>query len=211
MTRGTDSPAAQAAAPAPTIDTICLFCGAQSGADPRYAQAVRDFVGVMADRDMTLVTGGGSTGLMGVAADAMLERGGHVIGIIPERLMQREVAHRGVVDMRVVKSMHDRKALMGELSDAFVTAPGGIGTMEELFEFFTWRQLGYHHKPVALLNMAGYYDALIRFLDHSVERGLLQQAVLDQLVVSSDATALAQRLAGLAEVPDSFRINAAAT
>ncbi|CAN5440837.1 TIGR00730 family Rossman fold protein [soil metagenome] len=196
---------------APTINAICLFCGAQSGTDPLYAQAVRDFVTVLAARDITLVTGGGSTGLMGVAADTMIAAGGRVIGIIPERLMQREVAHKSITDLRVVKSMHDRKAMMGEISDAFVTAPGGIGTMEELFEFFTWRQLGYHQKPVALLNVAGYYDALIAFMEHAVDRSLLQRSVLDQLVISSDAAALAAQLAGMPDVPDSFHANVAAT
>ncbi|CAN5396719.1 TIGR00730 family Rossman fold protein [soil metagenome] len=200
-----------AIAKAPTINAICLFCGAQSGTDPLYAEAVRDFVTVLAARDITLVTGGGSTGLMGVAADTMIAEGGRVIGIIPERLMQREVAHKSITDLRVVKSMHDRKAMMGEISDAFVTAPGGIGTMEELFEFFTWRQLGYHHKPVALLNVAGYYDALITFMEHAVERGLLGRSVLDQLIMSNDATSLALQLARMPDVPDNFRANAAAT
>jgi uncharacterized protein (TIGR00730 family) len=129
---------------------------------------------------------------MGVAADAMIAAGGRVIGIIPEKLLQREVAHKGLSELHVVETMHDRKALMWRLSDAFVTGPGGIGTMEELFEIFTWRQLGYHHKPVTMLNVAGFYDPLLRFLADAVAQGLLQPAVLDLLVVETDPVRLAQ-------------------
>jgi uncharacterized protein (TIGR00730 family) len=193
------------------IDSVCLFCGAAKGSDPRLAQAVRDFVLELAARDITLVTGGGSTGLMGVAADAMLEAGGRVIGIIPEKLLQREVAHKGLTEMHVVETMHDRKAMMWRLSDAFVTGPGGIGTMEELFEIFTWRQLGYHDKPVTMLNVAGFYDPLLKFLDEAVAMGLLQPGVRKLLCVETDPKRLAKVLDGLSPVAPGVELDAAAS
>ena len=147
--------------------SVCVYCGSRDGLDPRHAQAARDCGRFIGTQGWGLVYGGGSTGLMGTVANAALEAGAPVIGVIPERLIQRELGHGGVTELQVVDSMHERKQLMAQQSDAFVALPGGIGTMEEIFEIWTWRQLGYHHKPLGLLNVAGYYDELLRFIERS--------------------------------------------
>ena len=146
-----------------------MFSGSSPGADVAYRAAATDLGHRLAERGIELVYGGAQVGLMGVLADAALEGGGHVIGVIPQSLVDREIAHPGLGDLRVVDSMHERKALMAELSDAFVALPGGVGTLEELFEVYTWNQLGLHAKPLGLFNVRGYFDGLVRFLDHAVE------------------------------------------
>jgi uncharacterized protein (TIGR00730 family) len=155
------------------IQSICVFCGSRHGDDPAFADVARELGRALVARKIRLVFGGGHIGLMGVVADAVLEQGGEVIGVIPEALVQRELAHPGVQDMRIVPTMHARKALMSELSDGFIALPGGLGTFEELFEVLTWGQLGFHNKPIALLNVNGYYDPLLTMLDRGVQNEFL--------------------------------------
>ena len=153
---------------------LCVFCGSSPGDSPAFAGAAAALGKALAERRITLVYGGGNVGLMGLLADAALRAGGEVIGVIPKALMEWEVGHVGLTELRVVDSMHERKALMAELSDGFAALPGGIGTLEEFFEIWTWAQLGVHHKPCGLLNVEGYYDPLVAFLDVMVERGFLK-------------------------------------
>jgi len=153
---------------------VCVFCGSSAGSDGRYCAAAAEFGRLLAEREIGLVFGGGSVGLMGVLADAVLESGGEAIGVIPERLATKELLHTGVRDMRRVHDMHERKALMAELADAFIALPGGYGTLEELFEVITWAQLGFHRKNIGLLNVAGYFDPLVRLVDHAVEEGFIK-------------------------------------
>ena len=155
------------------LKRVCVFAGSSPGNDPRFLDAARELGAAIAQRGVELVYGGANVGLMGAMANAVLEGGGHVIGVIPRHLLDFEVAHTGIPDLRIVESMHDRKALMAELSDAFVALPGGFGTLEETFEVLTWRQLGLHQKPVVILNAGGYFDALVAFLEHMVKRRLL--------------------------------------
>jgi hypothetical protein len=155
---------------------ICVFCGASPGNDPRHAEAARALGRAIAARGLELVYGGGSVGLMGTVADAALAAGARVTGVIPEVLQIRELAHRGLSDLRVVGSMHERKALMAELSDGFVALPGGMGTLEELSEVLTWAQLGLHARPVGLLDVGGYYRPLVAFFDQAVSSGFLRPA-----------------------------------
>ena len=154
---------------------IAVFCGSRSGDDPAYVAACAELARLLVDREIELVYGAGNIGLMGALADAVLARGGHVIGVIPRHLVAREVAHRGIQDLRIVDTMHQRKALMAELSDAFLALPGGIGTLEEIIEVFTWSQIGIQDKPCGFLNVAGYYDRLFAFLDQMVDRGFLRR------------------------------------
>ena len=164
-----------------TFRSICVFCGSRAGRLEDYPRAAAALGVLLAQREMTLVYGGGSVGLMGIIATSVMEAGGRVIGVIPEALATKEVAHDGLTELRVVPSMHARKALMAELSDAFIAMPGGFGTFEELFEIVTWAQLGIHAKPVGLLNLAGYFDALLALVDHAVRDGFVhpdQRAIL---------------------------------
>jgi uncharacterized protein (TIGR00730 family) len=179
---------------------ICVFTGSRRGLRPEYAEAARSLGRALVARDYGLVYGGGKVGLMTVIADTVLELKGHVTGVIPNSLVSREVAHFGLSDLRVVDSMHERKALMAELSDGFIAMPGGIGTMEELFEVLSWAQLGLHEKPCALLNVAGYYDPLIQFLDHGVEQDFIKAKHRALLIVESDPGALLDRFAKLIAV-----------
>lgn len=169
---------------------LCVFCGSSSGQDPVYLEAARSLGEAMAARGIDLVYGGASVGLMGAVADASLGRGGHVIGVMPQALVDKEIAHRGLSDLRVVGSMHERKALMAELADGFIALPGGLGTFEELFEVWTWAQLGYHRKPCALLNAGGFYDKLTDFLDDVVERGFVKPIHRSMLIVENEPAAL---------------------
>jgi uncharacterized protein (TIGR00730 family) len=175
--------------------SVCVYCGSRPGTSPAYAEAARDIGSEIGRRGWQLVYGGGRAGLMGEVADAALAAGATVIGVIPESLMGRELGHRGLTELHVVETMHQRKMMMAERSDAFLALPGGIGTFEELFEVWTWRQLGYHDKPLGLLNVAGYYDALLGFLAHSREQGLMTTAQTDLLQVGDDPSALLQGLA----------------
>ncbi|MBI4606309.1 MAG: TIGR00730 family Rossman fold protein [Planctomycetes bacterium] len=154
---------------------VCVFCGSSSGARPEYAAAAGALGAAIARRGLELVYGGGSVGLMGIAADAALAAGGRVVGVIPRALATKELMHTGLQDLRIVSTMHERKALMVELTDAFVALPGGLGTIEELCEVVTWAQLGIHEKPCAVLNVAGYFDPLLALLDHAVEEGFVRE------------------------------------
>jgi hypothetical protein len=178
----------------PGLDRVCVYAGSNTGADPAYRTAAEALANVLTERGIGVVYGGGNVGLMGVLADTALALGGEVVGVIPRSLVAKEIAHAGLSELRVVDSMHERKAAMAELSDAFVALPGGIGTLEELIEVFTWTQLGLHPKPCGLLNVSRYYDHLVRFLDHAVGERFLRQEHRDLLVVSEDPEAL---LAGL--------------
>ena len=176
---------------------LCVFCGANAGTRVEYGAAARELAAALARRGLGLVYGGGNVGMMGMLADAMLHAGGEVIGVIPQHLVAREVAHRGVTRLHVVDDMHQRKAMMNELSDAFVALPGGFGTLEEFFEMLTWSQLGIHRKPSGLLNVCGFYDDLLAMLDHAVTEGFLLPANRELVIADTDAAALVQRLASL--------------
>ncbi|PPE65865.1 TIGR00730 family Rossman fold protein [Caldimonas caldifontis] len=188
--------------------SLCVYCGSRDGKHPAYVRAA-DAVGrCLARQGGRLVYGGGRVGLMGVVADAVLAEGGEVVGVIPQTLMDREVGHPGLTELHVVQTMHERKRLMAERADAFLALPGGIGTFEELFEVWTWRQLGYHDKPVGLLNVQGYYDGLLGFLGHTVAQGFLSPAQHGVLQVSTDPAALLEALrtqAQQATAPDDYR------
>lgn len=173
---------------------LCVFCGANSGHDPRYMKAAAALGRSIAQAGLGLVYGGASIGLMGAVADAALAEGGEVIGVIPQTLVAREVAHHGLSDLRIVTSMHERKALMADLSDGFIALPGGVGTLEELFEVWTWSHLGLHRKPCALLDVDGFYRGLSGFLDHVDREGFLREGVRDMLLIDDDAVRLLERM-----------------
>jgi uncharacterized protein (TIGR00730 family) len=175
--------------------SVCVYCGSRFGASPAFLSAARALGQAIATRGWRLVYGGGNVGLMGATADAALEAGGQVVGVIPERLMNREVGHRGLSELHVVQTMHERKRLMAELADAFIALPGGIGTLEELFEVWTWRHLGYHDQPIGLLNMGGFYDPLLAFMSHTREAGFIDDHQQAMLTVSADPLDLLDRLA----------------
>ena len=166
------------------MKSVCVYCGASLGADPAYAEAAADLARLLAGRGIGVVYGGARVGLMGILADTALAAGGEVVGVIPQVLVDREVAHPGLTELRTVSSMHERKALMAELSDAFVALPGGIGTLEELIEVYTWSYLGIHDKPFGLINTNGYYDGLAAFLDHAVDQAFLRPEVRARLTVA---------------------------
>jgi len=176
------------------IRSVCVFCGSSPGARPAYVAAARHLGGVLASRQVRLVYGGARVGLMREVADAALRAGGDVTGVIPEALRGREVAHTSLPDLRIVESMHDRKALMADLSDAFVAIPGGAGTLEEFFEVWTWAQLGIHSKPCGLLNVDGYFDGLLAFLDHAVREAFLRPEHRAMVFVDDDPVRLLDRL-----------------
>ncbi len=179
---------------------ICVFSGSSPGVLPAYRDAARALGVLLAREGIGLVYGGASVGLMGAVADAALQAGGEVIGVIPQALVHREVAHTGLKDLRVVRSMHERKALMAELSDAFIALPGGIGTFEELFEVWTWTQLGAHAKPCGLLNTCGFYGQLLAFLEHVVAQGFLKPQE-HRLLASADTPEALLALLAQAETP----------
>lgn len=172
------------------IQHICVFCGSSPGARPLYMQAARQLGQTLARRGLTLVYGGAKVGTMGQLAQAALDAGGHVIGVIPRALAEMEVAHTGLPDLRVVGSMHERKALMADLADAFIALPGGLGTIEEFFEVLCWAQLGLHAKPCGLLNVGGYYDRLTAFLDHGVQEQFMRAAHRELVLVEQNEGAL---------------------
>jgi uncharacterized protein (TIGR00730 family) len=186
---------------------VCVYCGSRHGAQPAYAAAAQALGQAIGERGWQLVYGGGNVGLMGTVADAVLAAGGRVVGVIPESLMRREVGHRGLQELHVVPTMHVRKQMMAEHADAFIALPGGIGTLEELYEVWTWRQLGYHDQPIGLLNTAGYYDALLTFMRHTVTEGFLSADQHETLRVATDPVALIVELESLARgagAPDDF-------
>lgn len=178
--------------------SICVYCGSRHGTRPSYTAAARALGTAIGSRGWQLVYGGGKVGLMGEIADATLAAGGRVIGIIPESLKRLEVGHLGLQELHVVPTMHVRKQMMAERADAFIALPGGIGTLEELYEVWTWRQLGYHDQPIGLLNTDGYYDDLLRFMGHTVAEGFLAATQYDVLRVGREPEALLLQLAGLA-------------
>ncbi len=182
-------------------ERICVFAGSNPGAQPGFAATARALGAALAQRGCALVYGGGRVGLMGALADAVLDHGGQVIGVIPHGLAVKEVAHDGLSALHVVDSMHERKAMMAELSGAFVALPGGLGTLEELFEALTWAQLGIHSKPCGVLNVAGYFDGLLGFLDHAVEQGFVRTAHADMLLAASDINALLDAIEQYAPPP----------
>jgi uncharacterized protein (TIGR00730 family) len=168
----------------PALSSVCVFCGSNGGADPAYLAAAEAVGAGLARRGIRIVYGGGRVGLMGALADSARAAGGEVVGVMPQALVDREIGHTGIDDLRVVDTMHERKALMVELADAFVALPGGIGTLEELFEVYTWAQLGIHAKPLALLDVAGYYEPLAAFLDHAVAQRFLRAETRAMLAVA---------------------------
>jgi uncharacterized protein (TIGR00730 family) len=174
--------------------SVAVYCGSRFGSRPAYARAAHALGTLLAERGVCVVYGGGRVGLMGAVADAALAAGGRVVGVIPQALMDREVGHAGLTELHVVQTMHERKQLMAERADAFVALPGGIGTLEEIYEVWSWQQLGYHDKPVALLNVDGYYDALLEFMRVSHERGFVSAPQYHALLVDDDAACLLARV-----------------
>ena len=172
---------------------ICVYCGSSPGRQEAYASAARALAAALVDRNLGLVYGGASIGIMGMVADAVLELGGQAVGVIPQALARKEVAHANLTELHVTRSMHERKTLMAELSDGFIAMPGGIGTLEEIFEIWTWAQLGFHGKPCGLLNVAGYFDSLITFLDHATAEQFVRRPHRSLLIVEQDPEALLDR------------------
>jgi uncharacterized protein (TIGR00730 family) len=175
------------------LQSVCVFCGSSTGSNAAYIEAARSLGTTLAEANIRLVFGGGHVGLMGEISNAAISAGGDVIGVIPKFLVERELAHEGVSDLRIVGSMHERKALMSDLSEAFITLPGGTGTLEEFFEVLTWAQLGEHQKPCGLLNVAGYYDPLLTVFDRMVEAGFLSESNRALLLIEGDPERLLQR------------------
>jgi uncharacterized protein (TIGR00730 family) len=174
---------------------VCIFCGSSPGNDPIYLNTARQVGRLLAERGLDMVYGGSHVGLMGAVADAALDAGGHVIGVIPQGMVDREIAHTALSDLRIVKTMHERKAMMESLSDAFLALPGGMGTLEEVCEIYTWGQLGLHAKPCGLLNIADYYAPLLQLLDNAVAAGFLRQAHREAVLAHEDPAALLDRFA----------------
>ncbi|NIV03765.1 MAG: TIGR00730 family Rossman fold protein, partial [Calditrichae bacterium] len=175
------------------LNKICVYCGSSPGGRAEYIEGAKTLAKLFVQREIELVYGGASVGLMGVMADTVLQNGGRVTGIIPEDLVKREVAHNGLTELKVVLSMHERKAQMAELSEGFIALPGGLGTIEELFEVLTWAQLGFHQKPVGILNLCGYYDHLSSFLDHTVSEQFVKPTHRAMLIVEDDPEKLIAR------------------
>jgi len=175
------------------MKSICVYCGSRTGQSKIYTEAAKTLAQELVREDIALVYGGGDIGLMGVIADEVLRLGGEVTGVIPKSLMEKEVGHGGLTRLHIVKDMHERKAMMADLSDGFIAMPGGLGTLEELFEMLTWAQLGFHHKPIGLLNTDGFFDGLIQFVQHLVAQEFLKPTHADLLMVEPHAALLLQR------------------
>jgi len=175
------------------MKSLCIYCGSSPGSSPVYAQAARSLAQDMVNNNIALVYGGGNVGLMGIIADEVMRLGGIATGVIPTALLEKELGHNGLTKLHIVKDMHERKAMMAELSDGFIAMPGGIGTLEELFEVFTWAQLGFHQKPIGLLNVDGFYDGLIQFIQHMVSQRFLKAEQADLLMNAPDGEALLER------------------
>jgi uncharacterized protein (TIGR00730 family) len=176
------------------VQRVCVFCGSSPGARPEYTDATEDFGQLLVEQGVTLVFGGATVGLMGRLADTVLSEGGEAIGVIPQSLVEREIAHLGLTDLHVVDTMHERKQRMADLADAFVALPGGLGTLDELFEIYTWAQLGMHRKPIGIVNVGGYFDGLLSFLEHAVDERFVREDHRAMLIVESDPAALLERL-----------------
>ena len=173
---------------------MAVYCGSNKGARPEYAAAAEQLGTLLAQENIELVYGGGRVGLMGIVADAALKHGGHVIGVIPEKLVIKEVIHEHLPDRRIVKTMHERKALMAELADGFIALPGGYGTFEEFFEVLAWSQLGWHQKPFGLLDIAGFYRPLLDFLDHTREEGFIRPQHHELVLVATEPERILRRM-----------------
>jgi hypothetical protein len=186
------------------LRSICVFCGASAGRDPRYAEAATAVGATLAERGIGLVYGGGRLGLMGAVADAALAAGGRVTGVIPAGLVDRELAHRGVTELRVVTTLHERKAVMAELSDGFLALPGGLGTLEELAEVLSWAQLGLHAKPIGAFDVGGFFGPLVGHLDHATAEGFISERHRGLLVVDDDLDRLLERLAAWSPLEGRF-------
>lgn len=178
----------------PSLQRVCVFCGSSAGFDPIHRQTASHFGAVLAREGIELVYGGGSVGLMGAVADAVLLSSGHVIGVIPKFLATKELLHERVSEMRLTENMHERKAMMSDLSDAFVALPGGLGTFEELFEVLTWAQLGLHRKPIGLLNVAGYFDPLVAMIERSITDGFCRDEHRQLFVVDNQPEGLLEKM-----------------
>jgi uncharacterized protein (TIGR00730 family) len=192
-------------------DKICVFTGSRQGLRTEYIEAAKRLGRLLVERGYGLVYGGGNVGLMNVIANTVLQLGGHVTGIIPNSLVSKEVAHQGLSDLRVVNSMHERKALMAELSNGFIAMPGGIGTMEEFFEVLSWAQLGLHDKPCGLLNVSGYYDRLIQFLDHAVSEEFIKPKHRALMIVEDDPRKFLDRFEKLFRAHPAKRFDSSTT
>jgi uncharacterized protein (TIGR00730 family) len=192
------------------MKTFAVYCGAAHGVNPVYADAARLLARAMVDHNISLVYGGGKVGLMGVIADEVLRLGGEATGVIPRALVEREVGHAGLTRLFVVKDMHERKAMMADLSEGFIAMPGGMGTLEELFEMVTWAQLGIHAKPIGLLNVSGFYDGLRAFVGHQVAEGFVRPEHENLMIADSDPDLLIQRLRAAAPLALASSLPAAA-
>lgn len=188
--------------------SVCVYCGSRPGAEPHYTAAAEQVGQWIGQHGGQLVYGGGNNGLMGTVAQATLDAGGRVVGVIPKALVEKEWANHSCTELHVVDTMHERKRLMAEHADAFLALPGGIGTFEEFFEVWTWRQLGYHDKPVGLLNLGGYYDGLLQFLRHTVQQQFMGPWQMDLVRVDSDATRLLPDLVQAAGLSPAARLDA---
>lgn len=182
------------------IRNIAVFCGSSTGNDHLIINDCRKLAHSLCEKKISLIYGGGNVGLMGILADEMLKLGGEVIGVIPEKLVGIEVAHHGITKLHIVKGMHERKALMASLADAFIILPGGIGTMEEFFEIYTWLQLGYHNKPIAIDNIGGFYDILIGFLNRLTELQFVKKSHIDRLIIEENSVEVLNRITELSSV-----------
>ena len=174
--------------------SVCVFCGSSFGKDAAYRNAAAELGSLLASHSIRLIYGGGHVGLMGAVADGALRAGGSVTGVIPQSLIDREIGHRGLSEMRIVSSMHERKALMADLAEAFIALPGGYGTWDEFCEILTWAQLGIHHKPCGILNVNGYYDSLLALFDNAVKEGFLHPAYRDMVIVETSAQCLLEKM-----------------
>lgn len=184
------------------MKSICVFCGANFNGDPALKQAIDQLADVMVSRDMALVFGGGRVGVMGLLADAVLQRGGKAIGVIPQFLMDKEVGHTGLTELHIVENMHQRKQMMNDLCDGIITLPGGFGTLEEFFEVLTWLQLGLHQKPIGILNVNGFYDFLLKQMDVMVEQRFLKPVNRQLVLTSANAAELVETMASFKVQPD---------
>lgn len=184
------------------MKSLCVYCGSNFNGDPVLRKAIEDLAETMATRDITLVFGGGSVGVMGVIADEILKRGGKALGVIPQFLMDKEVGHKGLTEMIITENMHQRKQKMADLADGFVILPGGFGTLEELFEVLTWLQLGLHGKPIGVLNVGGFYDSLFKQMDVMVEHRFLKQTNRDLVFNETDAKFLVEKMQNFKAAPD---------
>ena len=184
------------------MKSVAVFCGSNAGFSDEYAQAARRLAQNLVAKKIRLIYGGGNVGLMGIIADAVMQAGGEVIGVIPDSLDQKEVGHRGITQLHVVGSMHERKALMADFAEGFIAMPGGIGTFEEFFEILTWAQLGFHQKPCGLLNIANYYENLLKLCDHAVQEGFLRLKHRQLILEDSEATLLLEKMINFQPRPE---------